>query len=76
MPVFVSVSEAARELSEQFGITVRPQDITNLFYRRELRDDACPIVGGRRLIPRDHLAVIAKRLRRRGLGRRPGGVSK
>jgi hypothetical protein len=76
MPDFLSVSEAARELNEQLGIAIRPQDITNLFYRRELRDDACPIVGGRRLIPRDHLAMIGKQLRQRGLGRRPRGESK
>ena len=41
MPNFLSVSEAARRLS------ARPQDISLLFYRRELRDDVCPIVGGR-----------------------------
>ena len=30
---------------------VKPSQITDLFYKRQLRDDLCPIVAGRRLIP-------------------------
>ena len=56
----LSVSEAARRLN------ARPRDISDLFYRRRLRDDLCPIVGGRRLIPEDYLDMIALVLRRRG----------
>ena len=63
----VTVSEAARALTEEWGSIVRPRDISNLFYARELRDDLCPIIGGRRLIPLDYLAMIAIQLRRRGL---------
>jgi hypothetical protein len=42
---YLSVSEAARRLG------AKPKDISDLFYRRALRDDLCPIVAGRRLIP-------------------------
>ena len=56
----LSVSEVARRLK------ARPRDISDLFYRRRLRDDLCPIVGGRRLIPEDYLEMIAIELRRSG----------
>ena len=56
----LSVSEAARRLK------ARPRDISDLFYRRRLRDDLCPIVGGRRLIPEDYLDMIAAALDRSG----------
>lgn len=61
----LSVSEAARRLK------ARPRDISDLFYRRRLRDDLCPILGGRRLIPSSYLEVIAMALRKYG---RPVGL--
>jgi hypothetical protein len=57
---YLSVSQAARRLH------ARPRDISDLFYRRQLRDDLCPIVGGRRLIPEDYLDMIATELARTG----------
>lgn len=67
----LSVSEAARRLG------ARPRDISDLFYRRELRDDLCPIVGGRRLIPEDYLDMIGAGLRRHGhpVGQMSKGVN-
>ena len=60
MPVrFVSVSEVARRIG------VPPRAISDLFYSRELRDDLCPIVGGRRLIPEQYVDEIAAALARR-----------
>lgn len=56
----LSVSEAARRLG------ANPKDISDLFYKRQLRDDLCPIVGGRRLIALDYLPIIAAALRRAG----------
>lgn len=56
----LSVSQAARRLK------ARPRDISDLFYRRRLRDDLCPIIGGCRLIPEDYLGMIAAELRRSG----------
>ena len=58
--VYLSVSEAARLLR------ARPRDISDLFYRRQLRDDLCPIVAGRRLIPEDYLDTIASELAKAG----------
>lgn len=58
---YLSVSEAARRLG------ARPRDISELFYRRRLSDESCPIVGGRRLIPESRLSGIAMALRHAGL---------
>jgi hypothetical protein len=49
---FLTVSEAARRLG------ARPRDISDLFYRRRLSDELCPVVSGRRLIPIDCLPAI------------------
>jgi hypothetical protein len=57
---YLSVSEAARRLG------ARPKDISDLFYRRVLRDDLCPIVTGRRLIPDAYLDVLRAALKRAG----------
>ena len=56
----MSVGEVARKLK------ARPQDISDLFYKRKLRDDLCPIIAGRRLIPPDYLDVIRWALKREG----------
>lgn len=53
-----TVSGVARKLG------ANPRDISDLFYRRLLRDDLCPIIGGRRLIPPDYIDTIAAALRR------------
>ena len=55
----LSVGDVARRLG------VRPSQVTQLFYERRIRDDRCPIVGGRRIIPDDFVAVIAMELRRK-----------
>ena len=56
----LSVSEVARRIG------AKPKDISDLFYRRELRDDLCPIVAGRRLIPEPYIDVIDMVLKRHG----------
>jgi hypothetical protein len=63
----LTVSDVARELGSELGVEIRPRDITALFYRRQLSDERCPILGGRRLIPHDYLPAIAEALRGRGL---------
>ncbi len=55
----LSVSEVARRAG------VPPREISDLFYRRALRDDLCPIVGGRRLIPESYVPEITAALERR-----------
>lgn len=57
----LSVGDVARLLG------VRPSRITQLFYERKLREDLCPIVSGRRLIPPEYVEVIAMELRRKGI---------
>jgi hypothetical protein len=57
---YLSVSEVARRLG------VKPKTISDLFYQRELRDDLCPIIGGRRLIPRDYVVEVEQALVERG----------
>lgn len=56
----LSVSDAARRIG------ARPKDISDLFYRRVLRDGLCPIIAGRRVIPEDYLDMIVAALRRAG----------
>ena len=58
---YYTVSQVAR----RYG--VRPRDISDLFYNRELSDEKCPVLGGRRLIPPEYVPVIAAALRRHGL---------
>lgn len=62
----LSVGEAAAVLSAELGETVKPRWITTLAYDQELRDDYCPMIGGRRLIMRSYLPEVARALRRRG----------
>jgi hypothetical protein len=57
---YMTVSDAARRLD------ANPRDISDLFYRRQLRDDLAPIVGGRRMIPEEMLEVIRLALKRNG----------
>ncbi len=57
---YLSVSEAARELG------AKPKHISDLLYQRELRDDLCPVVGGRRLIPHAYLPKVYELLVNRG----------
>lgn len=61
MSEFLSVSEVADFLG------VRPRAISDLFYRRDLAGEGCPIVGGRRLIPASKVNLIRTALRRRGI---------
>ena len=72
MSEHVFISEASEELTAMLGSEVRPSYLTHLFYRGLLGDDRCPVVGGRRVIPRDYLPVIASFLRDRAAARRKG----
>lgn len=63
MSDLLTVSEAARELERDLGIVVRPRTISDLFYQRQVPEDLGPIVGGRRLIPREALPAIREFVR-------------
>ena len=57
---YLTVSEIARALG------CPPRAISDLFYRRALCDEACPIIGGKRLIPPGYVPAIAAALREHG----------
>lgn len=57
----LSVSEVSRQIPGSV-----PRDISKLFYDRQLRDDICPVVAGRRLIPADYIPLIKAALIRAG----------
>lgn len=63
----VSVSAVARQLSQETRVTIPPNLISTLFYKRYLDDTRCPVVGGHRLIPSDYIPVIKQALRDRGV---------
>lgn len=71
----LTASDVARAATDALGETVSPRDVSNLFYVRVLDDRSCPIVGGRRLIPRSYLPTLMQELRRRVALRRTGGAS-
>ena len=56
---YLSVSEAARMLG------VAPKVLSDLLYQRVLSIEVCPLVAGRRLIPRDYLSTVREILRTR-----------
>jgi len=57
---FISVGQAAAKFK------ISPRVIATLFYTRKFRDDLCPVVAGRRLIPADYLPEIERVLCREG----------
>jgi len=59
MPNQLTVSEIARRMG------VSPRVISDLFYQRQLSDEICPVIGGRRFIPADYLPVIEAALKER-----------
>ena len=63
----LTVTEATQALSEQAACSISPRLISDLLYRRILDTARCPIVGDRRMIPRDYLPTVLDVLRRRGL---------
>lgn len=70
MSALLTVSDVARQLSTKLGRVILPRHISQLYYDRELRDDLCPIVGGRRLIPADYVPQVEAALGRHGYLRR------
>ena len=59
---YLGVGDAARELSEIYGIVVKPRDLSVRLYDWRLDASRCPIVGGRRVIPRSYLPEIARHI--------------
>ena len=61
------VGEVTRDLADRTSMDVRPRNIVDLFYKKLMPDERCPILSGRRLIPLDLLPVIEAELLHRGL---------
>lgn len=59
----MSCSQVCIALEENYGMRVSPKTISNLVYFREVE---APLVAGRRDIPAEKLADIAKIVRRKG----------
>lgn len=66
---YLSASEAAREVSKKFKLDIRPRDISMSIYTGRLDERRCPLIAGRRHVPKDFLPEIAEKLR--GIKRRP-----
>ena len=67
MSEHTTVGSLARELGERAGKDVPPRIISDLFYKRILSDKRCPILAGRRIIPRDYVPEVERALLVRGL---------
>ena len=52
------------EVADAIGAV--PKSISDLFYRRKLDVSICPLIGGRRLIPRSYVPKIEAELLRLG----------
>ena len=59
---FWTVSDLVGEAQARHGLEVTPRLFSDLFYQRKLDARRCPIVGGRRLIPREYVDVILELL--------------
>ena len=53
------------QIAKQCGVA--PWRVSHLFYSGKLRDDLCPIVSGRRLIPDDYVPHVVAALKRSGV---------
>jgi hypothetical protein len=62
----ITVGQAASEIRRERGGRVTPRILTDLLYRRILSEDRCPLVGARRMIPRDYIAEVTAVLEARG----------
>src|SRR4051812_19078684 len=62
---YLTVTDVVNEANRRFGAGAVPRSVSDWFYARKLDIGRCPIVGGRRLIPRDYAEVILAMLRDR-----------
>ena len=67
---YLSITEAADEITEQEGQTVKPRHISTLLYDQELHTGYCPKIGNRHVIAREYLPELIRILRRKGWIRR------
>lgn len=65
MTSLMSVTEASRALATEFGVNSSPHELSNLIYRRVLGPDVADMIGGRRMLSRESLPVVADLIRQR-----------
>lgn len=66
MSEYFTVSEAAQEISDRYGVSVPPKRISDSLYWRILDVRFYPLMGRTRLIPKDRIGEIEVALRRKG----------
>ena len=69
MTDLMSVTEASSELASEFVLHVTPHELSNMIYRRVVGADLAHMIGGRRMISRESLPVVAALIRQRGPAR-------
>jgi hypothetical protein len=67
MSEYVTVSDISREVKQEHGVAVPPKTLSDLLYQRKVDVHACPVVAGRRLVPRGLVPAIIRALQERGL---------
>ena len=67
--------QVEQTIAERRGVDIPPQRLSDLFYRRKLNANRCPVVGGVRRIPAEYLPVIEAVLEARGVLQQERGVS-
>ena len=50
-----------------YGVEIPPKVVSDLIYQRKVDVHACPVVAGRRLVPRNLLPAVLQALRERGV---------
>jgi hypothetical protein len=63
---FVSVGQAAEQLTQLAGELVKPSQISLLLYHKELQEKYCPRIGHAHVIARSYLPEILRIMRRKG----------
>ena len=75
MPEVLTIGAVVQTIAERRGVDIPPQRLSDLFYRRKLNANRCPVVGGVRRIPAEYLPVIEAVLEARGVLQQERGVS-
>jgi hypothetical protein len=62
----LTVGQCAKEIASELGVPVHPKILSDGFYQGVLDSTCCPVVGGRRLIPREQVPRIIETLQHAG----------
>lgn len=65
MTDWMNVTEASRELATEYRLHVTPHELSNMIYRRVLGPGLAHMIGGRRVLSRESLPMVADLLRQR-----------